>query len=189
MSIGWRRIALVILTLALAACAQRPPIADQSETRPPPPALAESQATIPDAREPSAESGATPAAPEAETAVRAALDQLGTPYRFGGNGPQGFDCSGLVRYSYRAAGLTLPRDTRQQRRLGQHLAAPAQWRPGDLLFYTRNRGRALHVVLFIGDGEFVHAPSSGGQVRIERVDAPHWKRRFVEARRVIDAGV
>ena len=189
MSVGWRRIALVMLTLALAACAQRPPITDQSETTPPPAAPPEPQATIPDVREPSAESGATPAAPEAETAVRAALEQLGTPYRFGGNGPQGFDCSGLVRYSYGTAGLTLPRDTRQQRRLGQRVADPAQWRPGDLLFFTRSRGRALHVVLFIGDGEFVHAPSSGGQVRIERVDAPHWKRRFIEARRVAGAGV
>lgn len=187
MSIGWRRIALVMLALALAACAQRPPIADPAETTPPPAAPTDPQATIPDTREPSAESGAAPAAPEAETAVRTALDQLGTPYRFGGNGQHGFDCSGLVRFSYGAAGLSLPRDTRQQRRLGQRVGGPAEWRRGDLLFYTRNRGRALHVALFIGDGEFVHAPSSGGQVRIERVDAPHWKKRFVEARRVASA--
>ena len=189
MTIDWRRIAIAALTLAIAACAQRPPIADSPETGPPPAAQTEPQPSIPNEPAPGAESDATAATPEAETAVRTALEQLGTPYRFGGNGPQGFDCSGLVRYSYGTAGLTLPRDTRQQRRLGQRLADPAQWRPGDLLFFNRNRGRALHVVLFIGDGEFVHAPSSGGQVRIERVDAPHWKRRFVEARRVIDAGV
>ena len=188
MSLVWRQLALSMLTLALAACAQRQPIADPSETSPPPAVTTEPQATIPDVREPAAESGAMSAAPEADTAVRTALDQIGTPYRFGGNGPHGFDCSGLVRFSYGAAGLSLPRDTRQQRRLGQRVGDPAEWRRGDLLFYTRNRGRALHVALFIGDGEFVHAPSSGGQVRIERVDAPHWKKHFIEARRVVGEG-
>lgn len=178
----WRRATLAAVVLSLAACAQRPPVVERQEPAPP-------VATAPDApAQPDtspAVTDTTPIAPEAQTAVRTALEQLGTPYRYGGNGPQGFDCSGLVRYSYRAAGLTLPRDTRQQRRLGERVPDPAEWRPGDLLFFTRNRGRALHVALFIGDGEFVHAPSSGGQVRIERVDAPHWKRRFIEARRVI----
>lgn len=174
------RVALAALLLCLAACAQRPPIAERPETLPPVAAVPEA----PPPADPAPAIDSEPLAPEAQTAVRTALEQLGTPYRYGGNGPQGFDCSGLVRYSYRAAGLTLPRDTRQQRRLGERVADPAEWRPGDLLFFSRNRGHALHVALFIGDGEFVHAPSSGGQVRVERVDAPHWKRRFLEARRV-----
>ena len=184
----WRRVLPIALALAVAACAQRAPLPDRPEVGAvQPPTAIESPPPGPDDRPPVG--GADPAAPtaEAEAAVRAALDQIGMPYRYGGNGPQGFDCSGLVRYSYRAAGLALPRDTHQQRRLGQRVADPSEWRRGDLLFFTRNRRGALHVALFIGDGEFVHAPSSGGQVRIERVDAPHWRRTFVEARRIIGA--
>ena len=121
-----------------------------------------------------------------DTAVSVAIDHIGTPYRYGGNGPDGFDCSGLVRFSYRAAGIDLPRATPDQRKAGRSLAPDEALRPGDLLFYALGRKPALHVGLYIGDGAFVHAPSSGGQVRTERMEAPYWQRSFVEARRVAD---
>ncbi|MCW5625733.1 MAG: C40 family peptidase [Burkholderiales bacterium] len=121
-----------------------------------------------------------------DTAVSVAIDHLGTPYRFGGNGPDGFDCSGLVRFSYRAAGIDLPRATTDQRKAGRSLAPDEALRPGDLLFYAPGRKAPLHVGLYVSDGAFVHAPSSGGQVRTERMEAPYWRRSFVEARRVAD---
>lgn len=119
-----------------------------------------------------------------QRAVDEALAQIGVPYRFGGSGPQGFDCSGLVQHAYRQAGISLPRDTREQRRSTRPLADAARdLRPGDLLFFHRDRRGALHVALYIGDRRFVHAPSSGKAVRIESLDDPHWRRRFIEARR------
>lgn len=131
---------------------------------------------------------APPASPRAaapgQRAVDEALAQIGVPYRFGGSGPQGFDCSGLVQHAYRRAGIALPRDTREQRLRTRPLAQGGRdLRPGDLLFFHRDRRGALHVALYIGDRRFVHAPSSGKAVRIENLDDPHWKRRFIEARR------
>jgi cell wall-associated NlpC family hydrolase len=124
------------------------------------------------------------AAAPGQRAVDEALAQLGVPYRFGGSGPQGFDCSGLVQHAYRRAGITLPRDTREQRLRTRPLSEGGRdLRPGDLLFFHRDRRGALHVALYIGDRRFVHAPSSGKAVRVESLDDPHWRRRFIEARR------
>jgi cell wall-associated NlpC family hydrolase len=126
------------------------------------------------------------AATSGAQAVRAARAQLGTPYRYGGASPSaGFDCSGLVRWSYAQTGVDLPRDTAAQRRLAAtRVRDLSELQPGDLLFYTRGRRGTLHVALFAGDGEFVHAPTSGQAVRADRLDAPHWRARFIEARRL-----
>jgi cell wall-associated NlpC family hydrolase len=116
-------------------------------------------------------------------AVTHALGLIGSPYRYGGMGPSGIDCSGLVRYSYQLVGITLPRATGEQRAATRRLPPAEALRAGDLVFFSRGK-TALHVGLFAGDGRFVHAATRGGGVRLETLAAPHWRQRFLEARRV-----
>lgn len=116
-------------------------------------------------------------------AVTHALGVIGSPYRYGGVSPSGFDCSGLVRYSFHLAGLSLPRATGEQREVTRRLAPSESLEAGDLVFFSRGRS-ALHVGIFAGDGRFVHAATRGGGVRLEPLAAPHWRQRFLEARRV-----
>lgn len=94
--------------------------------------------------------------------VDAAMNQLGTPYGWGGNGPDRFDCSGLTSFAWRSVGVDIPRTSRQQ-----HAALEPVSRdeliPGDLVFY---HSPVSHVAIYIGDGEVVEAPNSGGVVRV-----------------------
>lgn len=115
-----------------------------------------------------------------------ALAHLGTPYRIGGLSPQtGFDCSGLVAYVYReGAGLALPRNTSDLSVLGQAVERGAL-RPGDLVFYNTQRRDYSHVGIYLGEDRFIHAPTSGGEVRVENLRANYWVRRYNGARRVI----
>jgi cell wall-associated NlpC family hydrolase len=116
--------------------------------------------------------------PLRQRVVRSALQALGTPYRYGGNGPQqGFDCSGLVQYSHAAAGIRVPRVTAQQRRHARPVPL-AKLRPGDLLFFEID-GKGRHVGIYVGNGEFIHAPSSGKRVSRARLDMPYWRNRLV----------
>ena len=121
-----------------------------------------------------------------ETANRAvdyAREMLGKPYRYAGDTPAGFDCSGLVRYSYGRAGIRLPRDTQDQRRYGAPVPVGAL-RVGDLLFFDQEGKKNSHVGIYLGGGKFVHAPSSGKKVRSDRLDAPYWRKHFSGARRL-----
>ncbi len=115
-----------------------------------------------------------------------ALAHLGTPYRVGGLSPQtGFDCSGLVTYVYReGAGLALPRNTFDLSLFGQPVERGAL-RPGDLVFYNTQRREYSHVGIYLGEDRFIHAPTSGGEVRVESLRADYWMRRYNGARRVI----
>jgi cell wall-associated NlpC family hydrolase len=111
-----------------------------------------------------------------------ALSLRGAPYRTGGSTPDGFDCSGFVQYVFGLNGLAVPRATGEQFRIGRsidrnHLA------PGDLVFFSTVAPGASHVGIAIGNGEFVHAPSSRGVVRVERLSADYWRRRYIGARR------
>ena len=119
----------------------------------------------------------------AAKAVVYAKEMLGKPYRNAGDSPEGFDCSGLVKYSYARAGIAMPRDTQSQRRASM-LISMHGWREGDLLFFDQEGKKTSHVGLYLGKGRFIHAPSTGGKVRIDSVDAEFWKKHFVEARRV-----
>jgi cell wall-associated NlpC family hydrolase len=120
----------------------------------------------------------------AERAAGSAQKMVGRPYHFGGSSPSsGFDCSGLVRYSYRQVGLTLPHNTEKQRLTGKHIQK-AELRRGDLIFFDQEGKKNSHVGIYLGDGRFVHAPSSGKHVRSDRLDSPYWKKHFSEARRV-----
>lgn len=113
-----------------------------------------------------------------------ALSLVDTPYRYGGNTPDsGFDCSGLIVYVYRrAAGLALPRTVAQLARVGEPVPTRAV-RSGDLVLFD-TRGRFSHAGIYVGDGRFVHAPSSGGTVRLDGMRARYWQRRFSGVRRV-----
>lgn len=122
-----------------------------------------------------------------EDIVETALDQVGEDYEFGGADPDdGFDCSGLVHYSYGEAGIEVPRSTAEQRRAGRPIKF-SQAQPADLLFYRFGTGTAarLHVVMYLGEGRAVHAPVSDGEVEEIDVTKPAWKSRYVGAVRLL----
>jgi cell wall-associated NlpC family hydrolase len=114
-----------------------------------------------------------------------ALGFIGVKYRRGGNVPAtGFDCSGLVRYVFHDAwGLDLPRRAEEISHIGARVAKD-QLQPGDLVFYNTLRKTVSHVGIYLGDGQFIHAPSRGALVRVEDMNQPYWTKRFSGARRV-----
>ncbi len=113
-----------------------------------------------------------------------ALGLRGAPYRNGGADPSsGFDCSGLVWYVFARHGLALPRTVEEQYRIGGSVQA-VDLRAGDLVFFSTTAPGASHVGIVIGGDAFVHAPSSNGVVRVERLSASYWASRFVGARRI-----
>jgi cell wall-associated NlpC family hydrolase len=117
-------------------------------------------------------------------AASLARDQVGRPYRWGGTDPaRGFDCSGLVQWSYGCVGINLPRVVRDQRRRGEPVQGD-QLQIGDLVFFSMRGDRVSHVGLYLGDGKFVHAPSSGNPVRTDSLDDPYWRQRWQGSRRV-----
>jgi len=124
------------------------------------------------------------ASPQAAKALEVALKQRGVDYRPGGDNPnQGFDCSGLVNFSYSAAGVQLPRDSRSMYSVTTRVKT-SDLRPGDLVFFRQSSSRISHVGLYVGSGQFVHAPSSGKDVEITGLDKAYWKKRYVGAGRV-----
>lgn len=107
--------------------------------------------------------------------VEIALQYLGVPYVYGGSSPSGFDCSGLVQYVYRQVGVSLPRTSQSQFRVGQHVPADRVdlLQPGDLVFFGTDGdpSRVHHVGMYVGDGNYVHAPYTGTVVRINSLTA------------------
>ncbi len=121
----------------------------------------------------------------AELVLRA-LSLLGVNYKFGGNSPDtGLDCSGLVRHVFReAVGVVLPRRAEEMSHSGENINTD-QLRPGDLVFFNTLRRTFSHVGIYIGNDQFVHAPSRGGGVRVELMSKQYWIERFNGARRLI----
>lgn len=116
-----------------------------------------------------------------EHAARTASSLVGSPYRYGGQTPDGFDCSGLVYYSYQAAGQSVPRTSTQQFQAARPIPI-AQARAGDLLFF-RYEHKVSHVGIYLGDQRFVHAPSSGKPVSVASLRDEHYRNHFVGAGR------
>ena len=154
------RLALVLLAALLAACSARSPTPD----------------ALPDAGPP----------PAAEDVLVRALGLVGTPYRWGGNTPEsGFDCSGLVNYVYRdMADLRLPRTSRDLAAVQGPRIEPQRLAAADLVFFG-SAGTVTHVGIYVGEGRFVHAPSTGGTVRLDHLDSTYWRARYSGARRVL----
>jgi cell wall-associated NlpC family hydrolase len=131
---------------------------------------------------------AAPAHPVSDTRQRViatAAQLVGTPYKFGGTTPKGFDCTGYLMYVFRtAAGVSLPRTSLEQIQAGDPIM-PSQLQPADLVYFRIDRKKDLHLGLYLGAGRFIHAPSSGGAVNIQRLDMDYWRTRFLGARRVL----
>jgi cell wall-associated NlpC family hydrolase len=116
-------------------------------------------------------------------AAQTATAMIGTPYRYGGSSPKaGFDCSGLVQYSYLQAGMRAPRTSRAQFDAARPISL-AEAEPGDLLFFRYDR-KISHVAIYLGDDRFVHAPSRGKQVSVASLKDPHYQQHFLQAGRL-----
>lgn len=124
-----------------------------------------------------------PAASPGGQAAATALSLIGTPYRYGGEDLKGVDCSGLVYYSYRQAGVRVPRSTGEQKRAAKPIPM-RKMRKGDLVFFKQYGRRYSHVGIYIGDNKFVHAPSTGKRVRTDSLLNPYWAKHFLDARRL-----
>ena len=125
-----------------------------------------------------------PHPPQAYALVGTALALRGAPYRNGGSDPQGFDCSGFTQYVFAQYGVALPRAVGEQYGIGKDVA-PGELTAGDLIFFSTVAPGPSHVGIAVGGDEFVHAPSSSGVVRVERLSATYWSKRYVAARRVM----
>ncbi len=121
---------------------------------------------------------------QASDLVVNAMGYLGVPYRRGGTGIQGFDCSGFVRAMYEnTLGLVLPHNAKAQAAATEKIDK-TELQPGDLVFFNTLRRAFSHVGIYIGEGKFIHSPRAGGEVRIEDMRDSYWVKRFNGARRV-----
>jgi cell wall-associated NlpC family hydrolase len=163
-------VALLIAILVLAACGSAP-------KRPQSPAGAGSGTSL---------AGTGLPSHLANEVLFLAISLVGTPYRYGGNTPDaGFDCSGLIGYVFReAAALRLPRTTGELKALRGSDIARRALRSGDLVFFG-SRGRVNHAGIYVGEGRFVHAPSSGGTVRLDALDGHYWRDHFLAGKRLL----
>ena len=163
-------IALVALVCLLSACSSTPTRSTASRD----PGLRTRGAPIHD-----------PSAGLEEISIEA-MALVGTPYRYGGNTPDsGFDCSGLVRYVVqRASSVTLPRTAAEMGRRGTPLER-RNVASGDLVFFSTTGQPNSHVGIYVGQNRFVHAPATGGTVRLEDMTKSYWASRYMGARRVV----
>ena len=117
--------------------------------------------------------------------IATAKSQIGKPYKYGGTTPKtGFDCSGLIMWSYQQHGVKVPRLAKDQARYGKAVKQ-SQLRLGDIVVFQISSRSGVHTGLYSGNGKFVHSPSSGKYIREDSMYTDYWKRRYVSARRVI----
>lgn len=173
---AWRALACLLapMCLLLAGCG------GSEATRASPPA-AQVPATLP------AWGAGDPGDPaRANSVLMRAISLVGTPYRYGGNTPEsGFDCSGLVNYVFRdMLDLRLPRTSRELAAYQGPPIDPNRLATADLVFFG-SAGVVTHVGIYVGEGRFVHAPTTGGTVRLDHLDGPYWRDRYSGAKRVL----
>ncbi len=130
----------------------------------------------------------TSASPLANDIAFTAMQQVGKPYRYGGDSPaSGFDCSGLIGYVYQSsAGIPLPRTVNAMQASPYPTVTLSQLHTGDVVVFATGRWRqASHAGIYVGAGRFVHAPSSGGRVRLDNLNDAYWQPRFLNGKRVL----
>lgn len=116
--------------------------------------------------------------------IAVAKAQLGKPYRYGGKSPKtGFDCSGLINFSYKKAGLSIPRTTLQLYR-DAYPVKRSKLKKGDLVFFKINKRKISHVGLYLGNNKFIHSPSAGKRVNIANMNDKYWRQRFARGGRI-----
>ena len=159
----FRLVLLASAALALCACIPRP--RPSAHYEPPP---------------------HRPGAPNANDILFRAIGLVGTPYRYGGTTPQsGFDCSGLVGYVFRdVAGVDLPRTAQDIGSLDAPRVARKQLESGDVVLFGTSR-HIDHIGIYVGRGRFVHAPNSGGTVRLDELDGVYWNEHYAGALRLL----
>lgn len=108
---------------------------------------------------------------------------LGSPYKYGGASPKGFDCSGLVLYTHGKVGVATPRTSYQQHKTAKNIKLN-EVTPGDLIFFKLHKSRVSHVGIYVGKGRFIHAPKSGKRVAVNQLKDGFWKPRIVSAGRL-----
>jgi cell wall-associated NlpC family hydrolase len=188
---AWLALAVLGGSLFVSACASsgavpRPfPVPGSAKVEPASPPIA-APAPVPAATDPRGDT--SPRAdndPRADTyaLLGTALSLRGVRYRDGGADPDGFDCSGFTQYVFAQYGLALPRAVREQFQAGTPVDADAV-EAGDLLFFTTVAPGPTHVGIALGGDQFIHAPSSTGVVRVERVSSSYWAGRYLGARRI-----
>ncbi len=126
--------------------------------------------------------GASPQ--KALAAMNLALTFKGTPYRWGGSAPGGFDCSGLLYYVFGQQGVRLPRVAEDQARAGQPVRTIEELLPGDLVFFADSSGYIHHIGIYIGNGTMVHAPQSGDVVKESTITSGYFRKQFAGGRRI-----
>lgn len=120
----------------------------------------------------------------------AALGHVGIPYRYGGSTPDsGFDCSGLIQYVYaKTADINLPRTVAGMNKIDAPTVDEDNLQAGDLVIFATGSGsRPSHAGIYVGDGRFVHAPSTGGKVRMDFLSTTYWQRSYINAKRPLAA--
>lgn len=164
---AFSRLLVVLMGVLLAACGSAPTVPEKS---------------VAATRLPERSGGA-------EEVVLFSLGLLETKYRFGGRNPEaGFDCSGMVSYVFEhAAGLHVSGSAAEIARKGR-LVARSAMKPGDLVFFNTLRRPRSHVGIYLGDGRFIHAPSSRGEARVrtDSLTEGYFASRFEEARSYFD---
>ena len=132
------------------------------------------------------EQTSTPSTNKVQAVIDLAHKQLGKPYVWGAEGPNSFDCSGLIYYVYKnAAGITLPRTSSAQYSAGVAVSR-SNLKAGDLIFSsTDGTGNITHVAIYVGDGQMIHAPRNGKNVEKVSINNSYWNKAYVGARRVL----
>jgi len=185
----WPLIWALALAAASAACASTSAVPKPFPMpgAPAPPPAAPTDAPLPPGAVTPAPAAAPPRDPpsaiDGYALAGTALALRGTPYRDGGTDVSGFDCSGFTQYVFAQHGVALPREVRDQFRVGKSVK-PEDVAAGDMIFFTTTAPGATHVAIAIGGDQFVHAPSSTGVVRIERIGSSYWAPRYLGARRL-----
>lgn len=129
--------------------------------------------------------GGTVTSSKVQAVVNLVKKQVGKPYVYGASGPNSFDCSGLTYYCYKnAAGIYLNRSSSGQASNGTYVSK-SNLKPGDLVFFNSGTNRIRHVGMYVGNGQFIHAPSPGKKVRYENLYSSYYVKGYVTARRII----